>query len=255
MKRLLIILGVLLVVVVIAVGVLFLNLGKGVKTAVEKYGPQYTGTTVSLNSVNLSPFSGKGSLSGLVVGNPQGFSTPEAFSLGKVQVAVDLESLTQEAIVIEQVLINGPEITYEQGKGGNNLKALQQNINRALGGTGDTSSQAASGEEGESKKLIIKELTITEGFVHYGNPLLGSKTVDVRLPDIRLYGIGEKSNGVTGAEAVAQVVSAINSQVTQAISQSGAVKDLTDQLKGQLGEGGDGIKDKLDGLKGMFSRD
>ena len=55
-----------------------------VKTAIETYGSQATETTVLVDSVQIVLKDGSGAIRGLTVGNPQGFATPQAFSLGQV---------------------------------------------------------------------------------------------------------------------------------------------------------------------------
>ena len=101
----------LVVLIVAAVVVVVLNLDKGIKTAVETLGPKYTQAEVTLNKVDLSLKSGKGTLSGLVVGNPVGFKTGQAFSLGEISVQVDTSTVTKPVIVIQQIRIMAPEMT------------------------------------------------------------------------------------------------------------------------------------------------
>src|SRR3546814_20948760 len=118
-------------VVVIAGGVYYFasNLDGIVKAAIEKYGSEATQAKVSLKGVELSPTQGSGSLKGLVIGNPKGFSTPEAMSLGDVSISLDIGSLQSNPIVIKQVLIEQPAITYEYGAADSNLQAIQKNEN------------------------------------------------------------------------------------------------------------------------------
>ena len=144
MKTLFKILAGLVVVVVIVLIVGVLNLDKGIKAVVEKVGPELTKSSVTLRDVDLSLTSGEGSLRGLVVGNPAGFATPTAFSLGDISLAVEPKSLTTDTIVINSIRIIAPEITYESGKGGTNLDQLQKNVEQALG----SSSDSATSEEG-----------------------------------------------------------------------------------------------------------
>src|SRR5881397_1589277 len=95
---------------------------------VEAVGPKITGTTVKLDSVDLSPFSGQGRLKGLVVGNPPGFQAERAFKLADAKVHVNLKSALSDKLIIEEILIDGPEITYEAGPSGSNLSKIQQNV-------------------------------------------------------------------------------------------------------------------------------
>ena len=226
---------------VLVIGVLVLmNLGTGIKTVVETLGPEMTQAQVTLNSAKISLLSGDGRLKGLVIGNPEGFDTENAFSLGEIYFSLDQESLTTDIIVIETLKIVAPEVTMESGRGGSNLDRLQANITQYLG-TDD--SVASDGQT--AKNIIIRDLVITEGQLHYG--LLGSKTLDVPLPTIHLAHIGEDGQGVSMAQATAKIVSAISKSATKAALQSGSVEEIGDTLEAQ-------IKDKASGLKALFKK-
>ncbi|MDC3261871.1 hypothetical protein OAU76_01745 [bacterium] len=73
----------LVLVLVLVVGVIIvLNLGSGLKVAIESLGPEVTQSSVTLDKAEISLISGEGSLRGLIIGNPEGFATERAFSLG-----------------------------------------------------------------------------------------------------------------------------------------------------------------------------
>jgi len=246
MKTLVKVVAVLFVVVLLVVVFAILNLDKGIKAAVENIGPKLTQSSVTLDDVELSLTSGEGSLRGLVVGNPSGFKSPSAFSLGEIFLSVDPESVTTDTIVLNSIRIVAPAITYESANGTTNLAQLQKNVEQAAGG----SSRAATEEKGEGaeKKLIIRDLQITAGKLSYSNPLLGDKTVALALPDIRLTGIGEKSNGASAAEVVNQVLAAINKSAAGAVANAGVLKDAGDQIKQQ-------VEGKLGGFKSLLKKD
>ena len=242
----------LVVLIVAAVVVVVLNLDKGIKTAVETLGPKYTQAEVTLNKVDLSLKSGKGTLSGLVVGNPAGFKTGQAFSLGEISVQVDTSTVTKPVIVIQQIRIMAPEMTYESGKNGSNIDQLQKNVTAAAGSS-HNATDSATEVEGEGVKLIIKDLLVSGGKIHYSNALLGDKTIDVALPEIRLTDIGEKSGRASSAEVVKEVLAAINKKAGSAIANSPAIDDLKKQLQSQLKEKADKVVG--DKLKGLFNRE
>ena len=242
---------ILVVIVVVVIGVL--NLDRGIKAAVETLGPKYTQADVSLNEVDLSLKTGKGSLRGLTVGNPAGFKTAQAFSLGEITVQVDTSTVTSDVIVIEQIRILAPQITYESGKNGSNLDQLQKNVTAAAGGAGQTAGTEQGDSAEKAVKLIIRDLQINDGKLSYSNALLGDKTVDVALPAIQLTNIGEKSGGATSAEVVKQVLAAINRKAGSAIANSADIDKLKSQLQDQLKEKAN--KAVGDKLKGLFNRD
>ena len=58
-------------------------INKGVKSAVETFGPDITQTEVRLEGANISPLNGTGVLKGLFIGNPKGFKSEKAFSANR----------------------------------------------------------------------------------------------------------------------------------------------------------------------------
>ena len=231
---------IILLVVVLMIVVLS-NLDRGIKTAVETIGTELTGSEVTLSSVDLSLTDAKGSFSGLRVGNPQGFAAADAFKLGLISFAMDAEHLADNTIVIDSLRIVAPEITMERADGRSNLDQIQANIADYLG---TDSGQESADTEG--KKFIIRDLRITDAVVHYA--ILGGKGLDLELPDLHLTNIGgsaEGGDGVSGAEAAAEIIGAITRAAGKAVSQSGAIKDMGKSLEDQ-------IKEKAGSLKGLF---
>ena len=253
MKTVLKLIGLLVLVVAILIGIGIFYLDSGIKKAVETFGPQYTQTDVRLGSANLSPLSGKGSLKDLVVANSEGFQAPNAFSLGEISIVVDTTSLSSDLVVINSLRIIAPEITFEQGKSISNLQQLQKNIEQSAGSGGASSASDAS-ETGTSTKLIIKELLVSGGKIHYSNPLLGARTIDVPLPEIRMTGIGEKSNGATGLEVAELLLGAINKSAISAVSNAGALKEVGQQIETRLKGEKSKIENTLGGLKGLLGK-
>lgn len=81
------------VLVLAALAVLWFCLDSIVKKSVETIGPQLAKVEVRINSVNLSPLSGRGHLSGFFVGNPPEFKTPSAITVGDVEVDLKVASV------------------------------------------------------------------------------------------------------------------------------------------------------------------
>lgn len=248
MKRLMKVIAGLAVALVIAGILIVMNLGSGIKAAIEEFGPQFVKADVSLDKVDISLTSGEGSLRGLSIGNPAGFRTGPAFNLGEIAVAIDPETVTADTVVINSIRIIAPEITYEMGEGGSNLDRLQKNVEQATG-RGGASSREEGAQEGAGKKLIIRDFLISGGKIHYSNPLLGDETVSLALPQIHLTGIGEKSGGATAVEVVDAVISSINKEARGAIGKAGLLKD---SLKGAVDDARGRLEKELGGLKGLL---
>jgi len=96
-------------------------LNNGIRQGVETVGPRVTQTPVSLGAVNISPFTGKGTLTGLNIGNPEGFKSENIFALGQIDVKVDTGTLFSDKIVIDQIIIQRPEVSYMKTLTNSNL--------------------------------------------------------------------------------------------------------------------------------------
>jgi len=220
-----------------------LSLDGLVKRSVETFGPKITKVDVKLDKVSLSLFSGSGVISGLVVGNPEGFKTQQAISVGRASLALSPASLLSSKIVIKSLTLEAPEITLEMGTGGSNLKKILANVNEA---TGDTKSPAKPTSTEPGKKLEVDDFLITGAKLHLGITGLGSTSVPV--PPIHLTGLGTGDAGITAAELTKQVIAAIEQAAAAGASQNlgGLTKGLTSgatNAAGAAGKIGQGIGD------------
>ncbi|MGR3177350.1 MAG: AsmA family protein [Candidatus Anammoxibacter sp.] len=186
------------VLVLIAVVFISFFLDKTIKMAVETVGSGITKTQITLESVKLSIFSGSGELKGLVVGNPEGFNTPEAISMGHVKLDLSILSLFSDTIIIEEILVDGAEITYEASIKGSNFKTIMDNVESTVGGTTEDEHEQDIPEKDDSpksaaKKMQINKLVFKNGKIHVSSKMFKGKVVTIPLPSIELYDIGKKS--------------------------------------------------------------
>jgi len=247
-------------VVILAIGggvfYLFSNLDSLVKTAIETVGSKVAGVPVRLSSVAISLSDGRASLKGLTVANPSGFKTPTAFALGEITVAIDTGSVTRNPIVITEVTVAAPEVTYELGgSGGSNIDAIQKNV-QAFGagkdGGGKAQPAAADKDDQTAKKLVIDLLQLKDGKVTLATPLPGGKAT-TPLPDIRLTNIGKSSGGATGAEIATQVLEAVSRSAVKAVTNLGIgnlVNGVTGAASGAVGGAAGGGLGAIKGLLG-----
>jgi hypothetical protein len=216
--------------------------------AIRTYGPQILGVSVKLGGVKTDVANQTAALHGLVIGNPAGFQTPHALSLNTVSVKLDLATLTKDVILIREIAVIKPDITYEHNSGGSNLDVIQHNAERYVaqktaefGGGKDGKKDAAKAEPG--KKLIIENFYLKDATANVSAEILKGKAMSVPVPDLHLTDIGKKTNGATAGEAARQIVSAITSSVTRATGSifGGAVEGIK---KGATAVGG--------AIKGLF---
>jgi len=189
-------------------------------TSCEVVGPKIAKVDIQLASVRLSLFSGSGSVKGLVIGNPEGYKTPDAISVGSTSVRISPGSLLSDKIVVKSIRVEAPEVVFELGPGGSNLQKIQANLESTLG-AGGSAHQPAAGESKPAKKLQVDEVVITGGKVTLGAAILGGKVTGASLPEIRLQDLGTGPDGITGADLGNRLLSAI---------MDGAIKVGADQL-------------------------
>ena len=241
----------LILLALVAVGAIYFfgasALNNGVKRGVETFGPQVTQTAVTLDSVNLSPFSGSGTLKGLHVANPEGFKSENIFALGQIDIKIDKSTVFSDKIVIDEVIIKRPEISYEKTLSSSNVKQLLANIEAFTGPQDDSEADG-----GAKKQVVIRKLLIEEGTVYVGAMGIGQT---VKLPRIEMTDIGEDNNRMTIAEAVNLVLSTVVSNIGPAIANVGelgqaaaeAIKtqglEKMDQVTEQAGKAGKAAED------------
>ena len=227
------------IIVVVAIYV-YSSLDGIVEAAIERFGSEATKTEVAVDGVSISPTDGKGSLSGISVGNPAGFSGNNAFELGGISLAVDAGSVTSDVVVINEIVIAAPVVNYEFGDGGSNLDAIKANVDayaKSFGG-GGSSAESSGGET----KMIIENLIIRDGEANVSGGLLGDESVGTAIPSIHLKDIGKKSGGASPAEVAERIIDSLTASVT------GAVGKL--DLKGLAGGVVEGASGAVEGATG-----
>lgn len=205
--------GALIVAVVVVFVFVLSNLDSLIKDAVEKYGSESTQAKVTLNKVDISLKSGSGALRGLKVGNPKGFETPSAFELGGISVAIDTGTVTSDPVVIKEIVIDGPKVTYETTGTDSNIDAIKRNVDAYK------KQYAGGGRQkgGEGPKLVIENLYIKGGEISVSAGFLKGKSLTTPLPDIHLKDIGKEKKGATPAEVATQVMDSMTSGVGKAV--------------------------------------
>ena len=253
-----ILIAIVAIIVVLAVALEFAA-GPIVKGAAQTAGPIVLGTDISISNADVHVLSGKIDLGGMVVGAPEGFDA-NVFEMETLKIDMDTMSLVGGAdkpIVIREILVENPIVTYE-------LKGLHDNLHAILDkiGAGDKKDDAEDDDSSDKpgRKVVIEHFKFDGGRVRVA--VLNGKGVVVPLPAIELNDIGAKNGGVTGIEATVQVVESIVMGTLKAVA--GVVGDVgglaiegveavggaaVDGVKAVGGAIGGGIK-KIGGLFG-----
>jgi hypothetical protein len=213
-----------------------------VKMALEHYGPDVTGVSVKVTDVKLSMRDGRGSLKGVEIGNPPGFSAPRAARLGEVSVALDPATIRAPVVRVHEIVIDAPVITYERGKNSTNLDAIQRNI-EAYVKRADTASagdrETTPAGKGVKHKFAIERLAIRGAKVTMTTQGLKGQGITFDLPDIEMRDLG-RVDGVTASEAANAVANALIAKISQKVLtnvdllRNGGIEGAVDALKGLL---------------------
>jgi len=233
-------LGVLLVLVVVLTLVASFALGPIIKTAAENIGPKVVGVPLTVESVQVFPWTGSVRLKGLVVGPPEGYAANLA-ELNSFSMTMQIRSLFSDTIVIRQIAIKGPEVTYE-------LSGLKSNIGALLAGL-ESGEKVEKPDEKEpdkegGKKVIIEHFLFADGKVRLATTLTGGKGVVLPLPKVEMHDIGRKKEGVTTLSAIRQTTAAVSVAILTTVADGVVgIADLgVDATKLIVGTAGEGLK-------------
>ena len=265
MKKILIrLVFVVLILVIVAVVAVGLSLDTAIKKGIETVGPRITKVPVTLDGVSLSILSGSGGIKGLVIGNPEGYKTAEAMSVGLASISVSPGSIFSDKIVVKSIRIEAPKVTFELGPGGNNLKRIQENLEATAGGSETETKPAETPAPADSKpgkKLQVDEVIISGGSVTLGMAALGGKIIEAPLPEIQLNNLGQGPEGITGAELGKVVLSKINEAAIKTygdkLAEAGAeaLKNVTQNATNAVNKATSDVLDKATkGLDNLLNK-
>jgi uncharacterized protein involved in outer membrane biogenesis len=227
MKVILTIVGIIVALLVAAFFIVAFSLGSIVKKAVNAKGPEITQSSVVLGSANISPFSGKGTLSNLVVGNPTGWQSENAFTLGQIDIQVEPKSLMSDHIVIDNLVIQHPQIVYETKLTSSNLQDLLKNIQQATGGENQTTEQA------KPIKIELRHFELNNAQVTIR---AGEKVATVQMPALVLNDLGTQQGGLTPQQLAVAVMKEVTTQAVQAAAKGAVESGLLDQAGAKAGD-------------------
>ena len=85
--------------------------------------------------------------------DPKGFTMPNAMTCGTIRVKVNTNSLTSDTIIIDEIYIDAPEISYEKKGATDNFKTILANIQKTVASeekgakSGTTEAKSETGSE------------------------------------------------------------------------------------------------------------
>lgn len=260
MKASKVLLGLLVAMIVIVLLVVVLavnNINTLVKTAIEEVGSDTLNTAVTVDQVDIELLGGQLVLGGLSVANPEGFTAPTIFQMDRITVAVDLLSLLDNHVLVEQIIIDGAQINAEQKGTGSNVTTLLDSIEQS--------------EEGSAEQMPVVESTSEPVLISVNQFRLANSTATLlteqfgeqalNLEELLLSNIGG-AEGVPASQLAQEVLRPVVKSLQKSMERR--LKDMviekakqrllektgkvTEKLNDALGEGA------ADKLKSLFSR-
>ena len=224
----------LLVVIAIGASVFYVlnNLDSLVKNAIEKYGSEATQTAVRVDSVKITLKEGSSVINGLSVANPAGFEAKYAFSLGEIGNKINIESLGNDVIVIDDITIRALQVYFEMNQQRKtNLYELKKNL---LGSAPASTSKKQTDTESKEPKFILKRVHFSEGKIVAKVVPLNNKEYKLKLPKILLRNLGG-SKGATAAQLSHEILSVLSDRALAEVKKKGVGAEL-DKVKAQVNE-------------------
>ena len=191
----------------------------GIEAGAEALLSEAAGAGVTIESIETSLSTGEMTIRGLAVRNPEGFRTEHALEAGEVRVAMELATVFKDTVVVREITVEKPLLTYEFGPEGSNLEAIRRNAESFAGSDSDSDSGSGAGAGADSgprgdtpaKRLLIENLYVRDGKVAASAVFLEGRSWQVPFPDLHLEHIsfGEGGGGAAAEGIVDEVISTL----------------------------------------------
>ena len=238
-------LGTVVVLVLVGIGgVLYFlsNLNSIIAQVIEEQGSRVTSTEVGVSGVDISLREGRGTVAGFSIASPAGFETDHAFTLGEITVDIDLGSVREDPVVIEEIRVRAPVVNAEFLQSGSlNIDVLRKNIQQYTASQGGDGAQ----KNDDLKRVRIKRFIFEKGRIEVDATELGLEARSLDLPAISLENIG----GAEGArpDEIAQVVfDALTRKATAEIARAEIDQMVEDKVMDTVTDKAQGLLDKLE---------
>lgn len=213
----------------------------GVEESAEDLLTEAVGTEVDIESIETSLADGEMRIHGLAVSNPAGFRTEHAFEAREIRVVLDIASLLSDPVVIREISIGRPIVTYEIGPDGTNLDAIQRNVESFA----ESERSTDSGDPGT--RIVIEHLYVRDGTVAASAVFLDGKALWVPLPDIHLQDLSTGEGGTTADDLVEAITTEIVKNARESVAPlAGLTDDIKDRIAGEASRLAERLKQGLE---------
>lgn len=213
-----IILGILIVLVILVVAGLFF-IDSLAKNALEKGAPLVLGTNVSVERIHIEPFNARVEITNLIVDNPQGtYSSEYAIKLGDVIADIDIGTIFNHKVRIEEMFLKDVDIVYETNVINSNLQEILDNVKKLDSAEKkEEQEDEAKGEKSDDKTLQVDLIELSSvGVTVQAKGAAAGLPIKVSIDPMTNLGTDEE--GITPVGLTLRILGAI---VTTAIKTAG----------------------------------
>ena len=215
-----------------------------VESAIEDVGTELLGTPVRVGGVSLDLSAGRGEVRRLRIANPKGFSSNDVLAAERIVLDLDVASLTESPLVLDEVSLDGLVALFEVGPDGvSNVDTLTRRLSR-----GDGAEPEAA--VGPPTRLRIRRLSVEGGRI-IGRPPPESQEEarEIALPAVRMRDVGGASGG-TPSEIGRAFLLRLTRQVAAAAARDRLGRYLEEQIDEHLEGAGEAAKGILRSVLG-----
>jgi len=188
-----------------------------VKSGIEHVGSDMMQTSVTVDDVSISLFSGKGTIRGFKVDNPEGFKKEHAVDIGSLDITVDITSLLSDEILINEIIITNPAFSVIQKVPQNNLMMLMKNM------------EEVEDSDATSPAMIVEYLLVKDGKISVSPNIGSDKQATVGMGTVELTDVGREENN-SMVKTIRQISSQIIGEALRS-ALSGEMEDLKEGAK------------------------
>ena len=229
MKWLIRILVALLVILAALMWLFFAQMSSVVKVGIEAAGTEALKVPVKVDSLSLSPWSGRASLEGLEIGNPPSFTSPRALRIARTDLVLDMERTQEQLIFIKELTLTDAEVNFEVGLNGPNLRQIVENtrnVAQAVTAPGTPAGQQNENAPRPKVKFLVGLVRIPSAKVTATAGLLPGVSANFTLPDITITDLGAESGGVTPSGLTGTLLIRLADEAAKSGLITGGLKNL-----------------------------
>lgn len=205
------------VIAIIALGALILSfsMDRIIKSNIEQTTSDMLDTSVEVNDASISILDGTGSIDGITIHNPEGFSDNPAVKLQQISIKMDLATILSDTVIIDSIEIKQPEVYFEQKGAGINLEKLSESLNEA---------------PSTDINLIVDYLLVEEGLIKLTTETDEVQSTETTFDRFELTGIGREENN-TIEQTVRQILRPVLERAAQEAVEQGLLDAAKEKLK------------------------